>query len=176
MPLLNSMGILRNMGLNVSTVSAWLSVIDLRLNGSTASTTYSPKSQTGIVNAGGQVSSGTYRPFSLQLNGGDGILSWYKVFSDSSTSGLAVALKDSGGNTNIFVHTSNTILSVYQYDSSNTYVKGADISGVWSSGSIIDSYYLVDSSDNLYVISYSGVFVYITKIDSATYTIVWHVL
>lgn len=151
-----------------STNTHWMSAIDLRMNSSTASTSYEPSVINTLVHGGGRGANTTFRPYAATLDPANGLINWYKVFADTtSIAGFSVRV-DSSGNSHLFSITSTGNVQIYEYDSSGIYVKGVTVSTVYNTIT-----YFIDSSDNLYIVSYSGALIYITQIDSSTYTILW---
>jgi hypothetical protein len=150
---------------------SWFTAIDLRVNGSTATTVITNQSS-GIYNGGrGESTSAPTndRPYVSSLSQYTGAFSWYKVFADQSvgTPSSPILKTDSVGNKHILYRPTSTTVNLFKYSSTNVFVVGTSLSNVG-----IPLELFVDSSDDICVVSYDSSFIYITKISGTTYSVI----
>jgi hypothetical protein len=170
------MGIFRNMALYPkANKSYWMASTDLKVNNNFGSSTL--KGNTKVINDKlymyGYDSGSTNRPYYVNYDDSNGSLSSYKVFPDASgTFGTRYEIRDvvvdSSGNTHVVWNGSILI----KYDSSGAYVTGKQLSGTTDLIGEADSM-VIDSADNIYLLTLGTTYVIVTKIVASTYSITW---
>ena len=140
----------------------------------------------GVKNIGGttytygrqSTTSGTaiFRPFVIGYSPVDGSMSYYKVFSDQPFVGppytQIVAFEiDSAGNKHFLTDARLSSFKLFKYDSNDVFSLGYTLTETTEIGGSAGM--IKDSSDNLYILSYTSTYFIVTKIDPTTYTVIW---
>lgn len=170
MPLMNSMGAFKLQYNYNATTPSWMEVYDLKMNSSSPGSSNSiiPYSN-DVIEWGNFNGSGLARPYFARLDYSNGSLTSNKVFGEtgilgeSRVNGIAV---DEFSNLNVII---NNSLSVYQYDGSGSLLLGKTFTGMGSINAIGS-----DNNGYLYLLGSSSLNdIQITKIDNATYSVIW---
>lgn len=182
MPLMSSFGALKQQRYSVALPNPgtdnWFNAVDVKVDSPSvvfgryylkiiSGNPYNYGSQQGTISG-----NSIYRPFVTNYNDNTGALSYNKVFSDlafvggayRTISGLEI---DTSSNKHIITNN----YRLMKYNSSDSFVTASTFTEATDIGEVQDM--VIDSSNNLYILSTTGAYFILSQLSASSYTVNW---
>jgi len=187
MPLLNSMGVLRDMTILRNTIPGTSYYYFNAVNSKGYNTSGGGTSQLGrltninssmyLYNTGKGATGSNVRPYVIKTDN-TGAISEYKLWDLASYFVKGVCFDSSGNQHVLFSYSSsfspNPIFRLLKFDTTNTLVSSKSFTFPGGSTVSVATFGMaIDSSDNLYIGTIYTTKLSVTKVDCATYTVQW---